>query len=82
MFLIEHATEIMQLAFGLGFLILILALVRPLLVAYRLLKDIERVINKIEDLAGLFDEYIRKPAQVASQVLSFVTPLLIRKLKK
>ena len=82
MFLIEHATELMQLAFGAGFFILVLFLVRPLMVAYRLLKDIERVIEKVEDLAELFDEYIRKPAQVASQVLSFLTPLLVRKIKK
>ncbi len=82
MFLIEHSTEIMQLAFGAGFLILILFMVRPLMVAYRLMRDIEDVIHKVEELAELFDEYIRKPAQVASQVLSFVAPLLVKKLKK
>lgn len=82
MFLIENSTEIMQLAFGTGFLILILFLVRPLIIAYRLMRDIENVIHKVEELTELFDEYIRKPAQVASQVLSFVTPLLIKKLKK
>lgn len=82
MFLVEYATELMQLALGAGFLLLVIFVARPLMVAYRLLRDIEKVIRKIEDLTELFDEYIRKPAQVASQVLSFVTPLLVNKLKK
>ena len=82
MFLIEHSTEIMQLTFGAGFLLLVLFLIRPLMVAYRLLREIETVLEKVDHLADLFDEYIRKPAQVASQVLSFVTPLIVRKLKK
>lgn len=82
MFLVEYATELMQLAFGAGFLILIIFLVRPLIVAYRLLKDVENLIEKIEHLTELFDEYIRKPAQVVSQVLSFIAPILIKKMKK
>jgi len=78
MFLIEYATELMQLAFGGGFLILVIYTVRPLIRVNRLLTKADRLADKVEDLTDLFDEYIRKPAQIMSQVLKFASPLLFR----
>ncbi len=78
MFLIEYATELMQLALGGGFLILVIYTVRPLIRINRLLTKADRLADKVEDLTDLFDEYIRKPAQIMSQVLKFASPLLFR----
>ncbi len=78
MFFIDYATELMQLAFGGGFLILVFYIVRPLIRINRLLTKIDRVADKVEDLTELFDEYIRKPAQIMSQVFKFASPLLFR----
>jgi hypothetical protein len=79
MFLIDHSLEIMQLAFGLGFLVLVFFIICPLIRIHRLLAKIDYLADKMGVLTELFDEYIRKPAQVASQILKFVTPLLFRK---
>lgn len=82
MFFIEYATELMQLAFGGGFLVLIIFVVRPLIRIHRLLAKVDNLADKIEDLTELFDEYIRKPAQIMSQVLTFATPFLFRRGRK
>lgn len=72
----------MQLAFGFGFLVLVVYVVRPLIRINRLLSKVDRLADKIEDLTDLFEEYIRKPAQVMSQVLKFVAPFLLRRRRK
>ena len=82
MFFIEYATELMQLAFGGGFLVLVMYVVRPLIRINRLLAKADHLADKIEDITDLFDEYIRKPAQIMSQVLKFVSPFLFRRGRK
>jgi hypothetical protein len=82
MFFIEYSLEVMQLAFGLGFLVLVFFVVRPLIRIHRLLAKVDYLADKMGDLAELFDEYIRKPAQVMSQVLKFASPFLFRRRKK
>ncbi len=82
MFFLEYSLEVMQLAFGLGFLVLVFFVVRPLIRIHRLLAKIDYLADKMEGLAELFEEYIRKPAQVMSQVLKFVSPFLFRRRKK
>lgn len=67
-YLITNATEIMQLCFGFGFLILIYFAVRPIIVITRLLK-------KCDDLTNIFIQYIQKPLQIiikAHEVVSGV----------
>lgn len=82
MFFLEYANELMQLAFGVGFLVLVIYVVRPLIRINRLLSKIDHLADKIEDLTDLFDEYIRKPAQIMSQVLKFASPFLFRRGRK
>jgi hypothetical protein len=82
MFFIEYATELMQLAFGVGFLILVFYVIQPLIRINRLLAKLDRLADKIENLTDLFDEYIRKPMEIISKIFSFVTPLLFRGGKK
>lgn len=82
MFFLEYATELMQLAFGGGFLLLVIYVVRPLIRINRLLTKVDHLADKIEDIADFFDEYIRKPAQIMSQVLKFASPFLFRRGKK
>ena len=82
MFFLEYANELMQLAFGVGFLVLVIYIVRPLIRINRLLSKIDHLADKIEDLTDIFDEYIRKPAQIMSKVLTFATPLLFKRPRK
>lgn len=82
MFFLEYANELMQLSFGVGFLVLVIYIVRPLIRINRLLSKIDHLADKIEDLTDLFDEYIRKPAQIMSQVLKFVSPFVFRRRRK
>ena len=82
MFFIEYASEVMQLALGGGFLILVFFIVRPLIRVNNLLTKIDYLADKVENLIELFDEYIRKPAQIASKVLKFASPFLFRLGKK
>ncbi len=66
----------MQLSFGAGFLVLIFFIVRPLIRINNLLTKIDYLADRVENLIELFDEYVRKPAQIISKVLGFVTPFL------
>ncbi len=62
-YLVTHATEIMQLCFGFGFLILVAFCIRPLIL-------LTRVLAKIDDLSDLFIEYLEKPLRAAIRIYS------------
>lgn len=60
MFFIEYAQEIMFLCFGVGFLGLMIYLIRSLIILTRLLR-------KVDDITDLVIEYIQKPLSMIIQ---------------
>ncbi len=56
-YLIQNATQIMQLCFGFGFLVLIVFFVRPLII-------LTRILQKADDLSDIFIEYIQRPIKI------------------
>ncbi len=60
-YLITNATAIMQLCFGLGFLVLVGFAVRSLLILTSILK-------KLDDLSDIFIEYVQKPLRIFMHV--------------
>lgn len=60
-FMLEHSTEIMQLCFGFGVLLVAIFVSRAAWVA-------TRVLGKVDDLVDLFIEYIQKPLRVFLEI--------------
>lgn len=68
-YLVIHASAIMQLCFGGGFLLLVLFLIRPIII-------FTRILQKVDDISDLFIEYIQKPLRMLVQAHKFVSGLL------
>ena len=68
-YLFEHSREIMQLCFGVGFIIFVIFAVHALLLA-------TRILRKIDDLTDLFISYIQKPLQFIIEAQKIISHLL------
>ncbi len=60
-FFLNNADELMKLAFGGGFLLLVIFVVRSLII-------VTRVVQKIDGVVDVVTEYIYKPVQIMMQV--------------
>ena len=67
-FILEHAREIMQLCFGVGFFIFVLFLTRALIVA-------TRIMRKVNDLVDVFINYIQKPLMMILSIQKFLSKI-------
>ena len=60
-FIIENATEIMQLCFGVGFLLVALFLTRFLII-------VSRTAKNVNEATDIFVEYVKTPLEVLALV--------------
>ncbi len=68
-YVVQNATEIMQLCFGFGFLLFVVLLIRPIMLMTRLLK-------KADDLSDLFIEYIQKPLRAGIKIYHAINDVM------